>query len=272
MSARIDSTQDRREPFTAAAGARVKLRLGPGTTRLLVIIGLVLFWEVGVRLWGDPLFLSPPSDVIQSLVGFINDPEVLQALRTTLWELVTAFVLAICVGLPIGFTIGLQRFAYGSFYPVVVLLYAIPQATILPLVILAFGIGTESKIAFGFTHAVFPIIINVIAGVQGIKPMLLTCARSMGASRRQVLVNIVIPHMIPSFFTGLRLAMTGDLLGVLLAELYVSQAGVGHYTRLFTESFEPSKLFALVTALAAIAVVLNELCRRAERHMSRWHD
>ncbi len=64
--------------------------------------------------------------------------------------------------------------------------------------------------------------------------------------------------------------MTGDLLGVLLAELYVSQAGVGHFTRLFTESFQPAKLFALIAALAAIAVVLNELCRRAERRMSRW--
>ena len=108
--------------------------------------------------------------------------------------------------------------------------------------------------------------------MQNVKPSLIICARSMGASRRQILANVVLPHMIPSFFTGMRLAMTADLLGVLLAELYVSQAGVGHYTRLFTESFEPPKLFALIAVLAAIAVVLNELCRRAERRMSRWHD
>jgi NitT/TauT family transport system permease protein len=108
--------------------------------------------------------------------------------------------------------------------------------------------------------------------VQNIKPALLTCARSMGANRRQILTSIVLPHMIPSFFTGMRLAMTADLLGVLLAELYVSQAGVGHYTRLFTESFAPAKLFALVASLAIIAVILNELCRRAEQRMSRWHD
>jgi len=247
-------------------------RLSPGVARLLVIAGLVAFWEVGVRLWGDPLFLAPPSQVVVSLVQFAwNDP-VLNALRTTLYELVFAFCLAVVVGLPLGLIIGLQRFAYGSFYPIVLLLYAIPQATILPLVILAFGIGTESKIAFGFTHAVFPILVNVVAGVQGLKPSLIVCARSMGASRRQILANVVLPHMVPSFFTGMRLAMTGDLLGVLLAELYVSQAGVGHYTRLFTESFEPQKLFALVACLAALAVFLNEMCRRAERRMSRWHD
>jgi len=248
------------------------MTLGPGSARLAVIAGLIVFWEIGVRLFGDPLFLSPPSDVVVALYGILGNDPVMRALGTTLYELVTAFALSIAVGLPIGLILGLQRFARGSFYPIVLMLYAIPQATILPLVILAFGIGAPSKIAFGFTHSVFPIMVTVVAGVQGVKPTLLVCARSMGASRMQVFWNVILPHMIPSFFTGMRLAMTGDLLGVLLAELYVSQAGVGHYTRLFTESFEPAKLFALITCLAAIAVLLNELCRRAERRMSRWHE
>ncbi|HUZ75667.1 MAG TPA: ABC transporter permease [Stellaceae bacterium] len=246
------------------------MKLGPGTARVGVIILLLILWELGARLFGDPLFMSPPSDVVVSLVGLIGNGPVMRALQTTLYELVTAFLMAIVVGVPLGLVLGLQRFARGSFYPIVVMLYAIPQATILPLMILAFGIGPESKIAFGFTHSVFPIVIAVVAGVQDVKPTLLTCARSMGASRFQTFMNVILPHMIPSLFTGMRVAMTGDLLGVLLAELYVSQAGVGHYTRLFTESFQPAKLFALVAALAAIAVVLNELCRRAERRMSRW--
>jgi ABC-type nitrate/sulfonate/bicarbonate transport system permease component len=248
------------------------LPIGPGFARLLLILALVALWEVGVRLDGDPLFMSPPSEVMVSLVGFVTNLPVLEALRTTLWELVAAFFLAIAVGLPIGLVIGLQRFAYRSFHPIVLLLYAIPQATVLPLVVLMFGIGPASKIAFGFTHAVFPIVVTIVAGVQGVKPALVTCARSMGASRGQILLHVILPHMVPSFFTGMRLAMTSDLIGVLLSELYVSQAGVGHYTRLFTESFEPSKLFALIACLAAIAIVLNEMCRRAERRMSRWHD
>jgi ABC-type nitrate/sulfonate/bicarbonate transport system permease component len=247
------------------------MTLSPGTVRLGVILFLVVLWEVGVRFFGDPLFMSPPSDVVVALVRLTDNIPVLEALRTTLYELVTAFLMAVVVGLPLGLVLGLQRFARGSFYPIVLMLYAIPQATILPLVILAFGIGPESKIAFGFTHSVFPIVISVVAGVQNVQPTLLTCARSMGANRLQIFANVILPNMVPSFFTGMRLAMTGDLLGVLLAELYVSQAGVGHYTRLFTESFEPAKLFALIAALAAIAVVLNELCRRAERRMSRWH-
>jgi len=244
----------------------------PGGARLAVIALILIVWEVGVRLGGDPLFWAPPSKVVVAFFQLIGNVPVMTALGTTLWELIAAFVIALAVGVPVGLLLGLHRFMRGSFHPIVLMLYAIPQATILPLVILVFGIGPASKIAFGFTHAVFPITVTIVAGVQNIKPTLLTCARSMGANRRQILWNVVLPHMIPSFFTGMRLAMSADLLGVLLAELYVSQAGVGHFTRLFTESFEPQKLFALVAGLAAIAVILNELCRRAERRMSRWHE
>ena len=106
--------------------------------------------------------------------------------------------------------------------PIILLLYGTPQVTILPLFILYFGIGPASKIAFGVSHGIFPIIVTIVAGVQNIKPILMTAARSMGASRWQIFRWVIFPHMIPSFFAGMRLGMTGVLLGVLLAELYVS--------------------------------------------------
>jgi NitT/TauT family transport system permease protein len=85
-----------------------------------------------------------------------------------------------------------------------------------------------------------------------------------------MLFSVVFPHMLPSLFTGMRLAMSAVLLGVLLAELYVSQAGVGFLTSMYTQTFQPQNLFALVAILAAIAVALNELCRASERRLSRW--
>jgi NitT/TauT family transport system permease protein len=76
--------------------------------------------------------------------------------------------------------------------------------------------------------------------------------------------------MVPSFLTGLRLGMTGVLLGVLLAELYVSTAGIGYFTSLFTQNLQPAKLIGLVSMLALIAVALNTIVRRAETHYGRW--
>jgi NitT/TauT family transport system permease protein len=166
--------------------------------------------------------------------------------------------------------IGLRQFGHKSFMPIVLLLYGLPQITILPIIILLFGIGPASKIAFGVTHGIFPIAIAVIAGVRNLKPILLISAHSMGASSWHMLRYVIFPHMIPSFFAGLRLGMTGVLLGVLLAELYVSTAGIGYFTSVFTQNLEPAKLIGLVSILAFMAIVLNEVVRRAELYYGRW--
>jgi NitT/TauT family transport system permease protein len=221
-------------------------------------------------LWIDPAFLSPPSEVVASLGELFGTKGIPAALRITFWELAVAFVISVAIGLVVGLTVGLSRFANRSFMPIILLLYGIPQITILPLFILYFGIGPPSKIAFGVTHGMFPIIMTIVAGVQNIKPILMTAARSMGANRWQIFRWVIFPHMIPSFFAGMRLGMTGVLLGVLLAELYVSTAGIGYYTQLFTQAFNPTMLLALVSVLAAMAILLNEMVRRAEVYYGRW--
>ena len=150
------------------------------------------------------------------------------------------------------------------------LLYAIPQAVLLPLFTLGFGIGPAAKVAFGFSHGVFPVIVNVVAGMHNVNPHYLRAAQSMGASRRDIIRQVIFPHMVASFFTGLRLAMTMTLLGVILAELYVSTSGVGYFTKLFAETFDPSPLFALIGTLALMATGLNEIVRVIERRFMRW--
>ena len=253
-----------------AANPRAWLRQ-PWLARIGVIVALFAFWEIPARWWVDPMFLSPPSRVFTSLQAVFETRGVPAALRLTLFELAVAFALSVAIGLVIGLAVGLRPFARQSFMPIVVLLYGMPQITILPLFILYFGIGPASKIAFGVSHGMFPIILTVVAGVQNIKPILLVSARAMGASRWQLFRHVVFPHMIPSFFSGMRLGMTGVLLGVLLAELYVSTAGIGYFTTLFTQNFDPTRLLGLIAVLAAMAIVLNEVVRRAEVHFSRWH-
>lgn len=242
----------------------------PWLARLLIIAALFVLWEVAARWLVDPLFLSPPSQVIASLDKVFNTRGVPAALQLTLFELAAAFVLAVAIGLALGLAIGLQPLVRRSFFPIVLLLYGMPQVTILPLFILFFGIGAPSKIAFGVTHGVFPIIVTVVAGVQNLKPILLTSARSMGAGRWQIFRHVIFPHMVPSFFAGMRLGMSGVLLGVLLAELYVSISGIGYFTTLFTQNFDPTKLLGLIGVLAAMAIALNAVVRRAEHRVARW--
>jgi len=146
----------------------------------------------------------------------------------------------------------------------------LPQVTVLPLVILIFGLGAASRIAFGFTHGVLPIIVTTVTGMRTVSPLLLASARSQGASQAQILRHIIFPTMVASVFTGLRLAMSLTLLGVILAELFVSSNGIGNYTQIFAETFKPASLYAVILVLAITAVVLNELVALVEKHFSRW--
>jgi NitT/TauT family transport system permease protein len=253
-----------------AQSIRRFLQRHPAVVRLAVIVVILLLWEIAARFFMDPLFISPPSRVFASLGSVWDTSGVPGALRVTFFELAVAFAIAVVIGLALGLAIGLKPFARRSLMPIVLLVYGLPQITILPLFILFFGIGPLSKIAFGVTHGVFPITIAVVAGVQNLKPILLRSARSMGASRWHIFRYVIFPHMIPSFFAGMRLGMSGVLLGVLLAELYVSTAGIGYFTTMFTENFDPTKLFGLITMLAAMAILLNEIVRRAENRFSRW--
>ena len=273
----MTSIQTSRAETTALLGSertlvatRRFLSRHPGVVRLGVIVLLLVVWEIAARFFIDPLFISPPSRVFTSLASVLDTEGVPNALRLTFFELAVGFAISVAIGLPLGLGIGLHPLGRRSFMPIVLLIYGMPKITILPLFILFFGIGAESKIAFGVTHGIFPIIITVVAGVQNLKPILLVSARSMGASRWHILRWVIFPHMIPSFFAGMRLGLSGVLLGVLLAELYVSTAGIGHFTTMFTETFEPTKLFGLIAMLAAMAIVLNEIVRRAETRFSRW--
>src|SRR5262249_54142340 len=171
-------------PVTAARTWRRALRR-PWVARIAVVVLLLGLWEVAARWWVDPIFLSPPSHVFASLPAVFDPRGVPAALRIALWELAVPFALSVAIGLTIGFAVGRQPFARKSFMPIILLLYGTPQVPILPLFILYFGIGPASKIAFGVSHGFFPIVMTIVAGVQNIKPILLTSARAIGENRWQ---------------------------------------------------------------------------------------
>lgn len=239
--------------------------------RALIVVAVLAAWELYARVFADSALIAPPTTIVAAVgPAVLANPPVRAAVLQTLVELLIAFGLAVVVGTIVGFLIGATDFGRRSFGPVVLLLYAVPQVTVLPLFILIFGIGPASKIAFGFTHGIFPVLVNTIAGMRNVDPLLIASAKAMGATRLQIARHIVFPNMIGTVFTGLRLAMTMTLLGVILAELFVSTNGVGFFTQQYAETFKPASLFALIGTLAVMAIVVNEAVRLVEARLTRW--
>lgn len=255
------------------AASRRPLRSGMRiiVARTTLLLGILLVAEIAIRIGGNADLVAPPSSILSALfTEILPDAEIRRAILLTLFEVVSAYALAVVGGLIIGLAIGSTDLSRRSLFPIILLLYAIPQVVLLPLFTLGFGIGPASKIAFGFSHGVFPVVVNVVAGMRNVNPLYLRAGHAMGARNADILRHVVFPHMVPSFFTGLRLAMTMTLLGVVLAELYVSTMGIGYFTKLYAETFDPAPLFALIGTLAVMAIGLNELVRVVERRFTRW--
>jgi ABC-type nitrate/sulfonate/bicarbonate transport system permease component len=247
--------------------------LGVTAIRLVILLGLLLLWEVAARFWGRAGLVAPPSHVIAAFgPKIIGDPRVRVAVLMTFVELGVAFAASVGLGMLIGLLVGMSELGRRGGLPIVLMLYAVPQVVLLPLFVLVFGLGPACKIAFGISHGVFPVIVTTVAGMRDVDQRLVRGAVAMGASRLQILRHVVLPHMLATVFAGLRLAMTMTLLGVLLAELFVSTGGIGYFTQLYSETFDPAPLFALIATLALMAVAINEGVRRIELRASQWRQ
>jgi NitT/TauT family transport system permease protein len=255
----------------AGVWAGLSARARVSWTRRLVFMSLVAAWEIYARGWASPRVISAPSAIVYALfTEILPDDRITGALLQSFYQVVVAYGLSIIVGLVLGLAVGWSNFGRRSFYPIVLLLYAIPQVILLPLFVLTFGIGPACKIAFGVSHGFFPILVNVLAGMRNVNALYLRSARAMGGSTIDIARHVYVPHMVPSLFTGLRFGMTLTLLGVILAELYVSTDGIGYWTKVYAETFDPAPLFALISVLGLMAIILNELVRVAERRFTRW--
>jgi ABC-type nitrate/sulfonate/bicarbonate transport system permease component len=238
--------------------------------RWLSIAVWLLVWEFTARWFMNPEFVSPPSKAVAALPHLFADRKFDAAIGEFCWVLAIAFGISIVLGTIVGLIVGSTRFTYRTLFPIVLLIYAVPQITVLPVFVLTFGIGVASKIAFGASHGVFPIILNVVSGMKSAQPQHVLSARTMGATRIQIVRRVLLPQLVPALFAGMRVSIAITLIGVVLAELYVSQNGIGYFTQNFSERFDPADLFGLVGILAVIAIALSEGAHRLELHFNRW--
>jgi len=240
---------------------------------LLAILMLFIFsalWElIAVSGLVKPIFISSPSHIFQAAVwlaghGLWND------ILVSLIEFAVGFLMAIVIAVPLGLLLGWYRRLNAMFDPFISALNATPRVALIPLIILWLGIGIESKIAVVFLGAFFPLILNVMVGAKTVDSALLMCARSFGASQYKVFITLVLPTTLPFLIVGMRLAVGRALVGVVVAEMISSSAGLGHLIYITGSTFQTDKLFVGVLVLACFGYLLTEILKRLEAHFEIW--
>jgi NitT/TauT family transport system permease protein len=237
----------------------------------MAMTAFLIFWETAVALeWVNPLFTSSPSRIAIAGYEMFADGSIWPHLQVSGYEFVVGFGLAIVIGVPLGILMGWYGRLNAILDPFVSALYATPRIALLPLIMIWFGIGIESKIAIVFLGAVFPILVNTITGMRTISADFVKVARSFGASDRQMFMTVALPSSVPLLLSGLRLGLGHALIGIVVGEMYGAHYGIGHLIAVSGARFQTDAVMVGIIIIASTGVAMTELLRLIERRFERW--
>jgi len=262
-----DPTRERRSVLRPS---RIRLYEPLVIGTLSVVLALTV-WQLvaNARIW-SVLFLPGPWDVAQAFVQLFQSDDIWLDIATSGEELAIGYGMAIVIGLLIGLLMGwYTRFQY-ALDPFVNFFYSTPRIVFIPIFILWLGIELQPKIAVIFLGAVFPIIINTMAGVRNTEAALLRVARSFGASDALTFRRVVLPGSVPFILTGFRLGIGHALTGLVVAEYIAAKHGVGQIIAIASQTFQTPKAFAGVVLIACTGMLLTTVLHRIENRFQSW--
>ncbi|RWB67848.1 MAG: ABC transporter permease subunit [Mesorhizobium sp.] len=241
----------------------------------ITILALLAAWTAAASLQlVSPVFLPSPAAVWAKFVvvardGFV-DATLLQHTLASLWRVFAALIAAILVGVPVGLAIGISRIGRGVFDPLLEFLRPIPPLAYLPLIIIWFGIGEPSKILVIAIAMLAPVALSTAAGVRGVSRERVDAARSLGATRAQVIRHVILPSALPSILTGLRIALGAGWSTLVAAELVAATRGLGFMIQSAAQFLVTDVVVMGILVIAIIAFALEFVIRRIERVLVPW--
>ncbi|MDQ0304862.1 ABC transporter permease [Ancylobacter polymorphus] len=237
---------------------------------VLVLVVLLVLWQAVYLFVGD-LALRSPLDTARAAFGLVRSEGFGAHLRETATAFATALAIAIVLGVAIGFALGMNRLAGEVGEPLLVSFYSLPKITVYPIVLLIFGIGMPSKVAFGAIHGIMPIAIFTLGALRNVPPVLIRTARVLRLGAWQSAWSVLFPAARPEIFTGLRLGFSLTLIGTLLGEMFASQRGLGFLLMQAIGLHDTDLIMALTSLIVLFAVLASMMllaCDRALRHGS----
>ena len=234
-------------------------------------LAILVAWEVLPRAGVIPrLFVPSLSEAVGTLIT--NRSEYLGSLPTTLGEILAAYVIVCGGGIVAGQLIGASARARRMLLPVFRSAYAVPLVVLYPVMMVWFGLGAESKIAFAAIYAFIPTMLTAVAGVAALSPALAETARAFGATRLQQILFIALPASLPSVVASLRLGGALVIVGVIVAEMLGAAEGLGFLITRYRTLLNSPGVYAGIILVLLMTGVHEMLLRRLERMVASYRE
>jgi NitT/TauT family transport system permease protein len=237
---------------------------------ILLVVILLVVWDLAIRLFRIPPYLIPaPEAVVKQLVA--EWPKLWRESLVTTYATLGGFALSIAFGIPMALLIAYSRTVESFVYPLLVFSQSVPKIAIAPLFVVWFGFGIIPKIICAFMLGFFPVVVSTVAGFKSVDPDMIDLARSMKASKLATFMRISLPQALPSIFSGLKVSVTLAVVGAVVGEFVGSNSGIGYLLQIANGNFDLPLMFAALTVLSGIGVLLFVAVDLVERMMIPWH-
>lgn len=247
--------------------------LGIGTLAAAVLIGL---WWFVTRPGGpvSALYFPPPQDVLRRLLRMWSQPYIgstlLGHIRASLSVVISGWVVAGLIGLPLGIAIGWWSRVRWIVFPVFQLVRPVPPLAWIPLAIIWLGIGDTARIFVVFIAALVPWVMNSMQAVYSVDPLLTSAARSLGASDRQILTRVVCRTALPTLVAGGRIALGNAWTTLVAAELLAASSGLGYIALNASRMLDTDVLLVAMGAIGVLGALFSVGLRGATRLIAPW--
>ena len=232
---------------------------------------LLLLWEITVRAGLlDIRFFPPPSKIFVVLREMMATGELFEHLSISLQRISLGFLLGAIPGIILGLLIGWFRGVKAFADPIIAATYPIPKISLLPLLLVIFGIGETSKVVTVAIAGFFLVLITTAHGVTQIDHVLLQAAENYGAKRWKLFSKVILPASMPSIFTGLRLALGVSLLIIVAAEFVAANRGIGYLIWISWSTLSVGKMYAALIVIAAMGVLFTSGLDYAGKKLMPW--
>jgi NitT/TauT family transport system permease protein len=228
-------------------------------------------WQLAVMLGHIPPVILPSPVSITEYIIDRYDILLMHAIPTTL-ESAAAFVLATLLGIALAIIITYSQIAREALYPNLVFFQLIPKIALAPLFIIWLGIGSQSRIAFSVFIAFFPVVIATTAGFASVDKGMLRLCRSLTASEWQIFTSVRFPAALPHIFSGMKIAITLAIIGVIIGEFITAQAGLGYLIIFATARADTEISMAAIVVLCICGLLLYGLVALGESIADRFYS
>ncbi len=252
---------------------RKRVRLGRFWHGWLAVALFLAVWELVPRFLLDEstrTFLPPVSEDLQALADLVADGQLTEHLLASIGRSAAGFAVAVAAGVPLGLLIGWYAPLAKFLQPLLELARNTAALALLPVFTLLLGIGELSKVSLVVYACVWPVLLNTIAGVNTVDPLLVKAARSLGLSSPQLFRKVILPAAVPTVFTGIRMAASYSILVLIAAEMVGAKAGLGYLINTSQVNFQIPQMYAGIIAVSVLGLIVNQGFVVLERRFSTW--